>query len=132
MAGIEPRLAGTPQAGDSFTFSTNDGGVSDNRNGVALGALQLDKTMLDGKASYQSVYSQLVTTVGTKAREVQIGEKAQTSLLEQATIARDSVSAVNLDEEAANLVRYQQAYQASAKVMSIANTLFDEILAISR
>ena len=126
------RLAGTPQAGDSFTFSTNDGGVSDNRNGVALGALQLDKTMLDGKASYQSVYSQLVTTVGTKAREVQIGEKAQTSLLEQATIARDSVSAVNLDEEAANLVRYQQAYQASAKVMSIANTLFDEILAISR
>ena len=78
------------------------------------------------------MYSQLVASVGTRAREVQIGEAAQTSMLEQATAARDSVSGVNLDEEAANLVRYQQAYQASARVMSIAGTLFDEILAISR
>lgn len=126
------RIAGTPQAGDTFTFSTNDGAVSDNRNGVALGALQLDKTLLGESANYQSVYSQLVASVGTRAREVQIGEAAQTSMLEQATAARDSVSGVNLDEEAANLVRYQQAYQASARVMSIAGTLFDEILAISR
>ncbi|WP_341644398.1 flagellar hook-associated protein FlgK [Thauera sp. SDU_THAU2] len=118
-------------------FSPTEAGVADNRNAVALGALQTSKVMLaDGSgeptATFQATYAKLVTAVGNKTREVQVGEKAQKALLDQATDARDSISGVNLDEEAANLIRYQQAYQASARVMSVAQTLFDAVLSIAR
>ena len=118
-------------------FSPTAAGVSDNRNAVALGALQTSKLMFAGSsgtatATLQSVYAQMVTQVGNKTREVQVNEKAQETLLTQATDARDGLSGVNLDEEAANLMRYQMAYQSAAKVMSVAQTLFDEVLAISR
>lgn len=123
--------------GESLSFSPTHAGTADNRNAVAMGALQTTKLMLAGSngestATLQSVYAQMVTQVGNKAREVQVNLKAQESLLAQAADARDSLSGVNLDEEAANLIRYQQAYQASAKVMSVAQTLFDEVLSIAR
>ena len=88
--------------------------------------------MNGGTATYQSAFSQLVSFVGNKAREVQIGEKAQDAQLQQATAAQQALSGVNLDEEAANLLRFQQAYQAAARVMSLAGTLFDEVLTIAR
>ena len=134
---FEFTLSGSPTGTDTFVFSPTEAGTADNRNAVALGALQTSKQMLAGAdgtptATFQSVYAQLVTQVGNKTREVQVNLKAQESLLSQATDARDSLSGVNLDEEAANLIRYQQAYQAAAKVMSVAQTMFDEVLSIAR
>ncbi|MEC5396535.1 flagellar hook-associated protein FlgK [Uliginosibacterium sp. H1] len=129
---ISFRIAGAPGNGDVFTITSNDSGVSDNRNAVALGQLQSAKTLIGGGASYEFAYSQLVGDVGSKAREVKVGAEAQEALLDQAKSAQQSVSGVNLDEEAANLVRFQQAYQASARVMNTANTLFNEILGIAR
>lgn len=131
------RLSGSPAAGDTFDFEPSVAGVADNRNAVALGALQTSKILsadANGRptATFQSRYAQTVTAVGNKTREVQVNEAAQESLLEQATTARDSVSGVNLDEEAANLVRYQLAYQASARVMTVAQRLFDELISIGR
>ena len=126
------KIAGTPAAGDVFTVSVNANGVSDNRNAMLLGALQTQKPMAGGTASYQSAYSQIVSQVGNKTREVEVTGKAQQTLADQAQNEVDKVSGVNLDEEAANLLRYQQAYQASAKLIEIASRLFDEILAISR
>ncbi|ENO89530.1 flagellar hook-associated protein FlgK [Thauera linaloolentis] len=131
------KFSGSPESGDSFEFASNAAGVADNRNAVALGALQTSKVMLaDGSgrptATFQSIYAQTVTTVGNKTREVQVNESAQQALLDQATASRDSVSGVNLDEEAANLVRFQLAYQASARVMTVAQRLFDELIAIGR
>lgn len=126
------RISGSPAAGDVFTVAPNASGVADNRNGVLLGALQTQNTMEGGTATYQSAYSAIVAQVGNKTREVEITGQAQQSLLEQAQSARDQLSGVNLDEEAANLIRYQQAYQAAAKVLSISSTLFDEILALGR
>lgn len=127
---------GAPLANDSFEFAPTAAGVADNRNAVALGALQTSRTMLAGggdpTATFQSVYAQTVTQVGNKTREVQVNLAAQESLLDQATDKRDALSGVNLDEEAANLIRYQQAYQASAKIMTVAQTLFNEVLAIAR
>lgn len=128
---------GTPAANDVFQFAANVAGVADNRNAVALGALQTSKVMLDdgsgrATATFQSLYARTVTMVGNKTREVDVNEKAQATLLEQAIAARDSVAGVNLDEEAANLVRYQLAYQASARVMTVAQRLFDELIAIGR
>ena len=135
----EFKLSGVPAvSGDEFTLSANTTGVADNRNATLLGALQTDKLMFGAgadntpTATLNNAYAQLVAKVGSKTREVQAGERTQTSLLEQATSTRDSLSAVNLDEEAANLVRFQQSYQAAGRVMSVAQRLFDEMLAIGR
>ncbi len=126
------QISGTPASGDVFTIASNVNGVSDNRNAVALAGLQTTTTMMGGTASYQSAYSQLVSEVGNKTRQVQTIGNAQQNLVDQAVAAQQSMSGVNLDEEAANLLRYQQAYQASAKVIQIAGTLFDELLGIMR
>ncbi|NMG01110.1 flagellar hook-associated protein FlgK, partial [Aromatoleum toluolicum] len=107
-------------------------GGSNNENALRLAALQTDKVMNGDTATFQSAYAQLVSFVGNKTREVQIGERSQESQLQQAIDAQQALSGVNLDEEAANLIRFQQSYQAAARVMSVAGTLFDEILSISR
>jgi len=125
-------LSGVPAHNDSFSISSNVGSVADNRNALLLGALQMKNTLMNGSASYQSAYSQLVGEVGNKTRQLQVTSSAQASLIEQVKSEREAVSGVNLDEEAANLLRYQQAYQASGKVMQIANSLFATLLDIAR
>lgn len=135
--GWTTQINGNPAAGDVFTIEANASGVADNRNAALLGALQTRSTMLGSTtsaatASYQSAYSQLVSVVGSKTNEVQAIGAAQQGLADHASEALQSSSGVNLDEEAANLLRYQQAYQASAKVLAIASTLFDEILALGQ
>ena len=131
FSGISFEITGTPSDGDTFTIARNSSGTSDGRNALALGNLQTTKTMAGNTASYESAYAQLVSDIGNKTREVSVTETAQQSLLDQATSASQSLSGVNLDEEAANLLKYQQAYQASAKVIEIASTLFDTLLAIN-
>jgi flagellar hook-associated protein 1 FlgK len=135
--GWTTQISGNPTAGDVFTVSANAGGVADNRNAMLMGALQTKATMIGSStssptASYQSAYSQIVGFVGSKTNEVQAIAAAQQGLLDHATQALQSTSGVNLDEEAANLLRFQQAYQASAKVLQIATKVFDEILALGR
>ncbi len=132
IAGMTVTITGNPASGDTFTIGNNSNGVADSRNAVLLGALQTATPMAGGTASYQSAYSQIVSQTGNKTREVEVTGKAQQTLADQAQSAVDQVSGVNLDEEAANLLRYQQAYQASAKLIELAGKLFDEILAISR
>ena len=136
---FELKISGTPADTDVITIKDNAGGIADNRNAALLGALQTDKLMFGAggsadrpTATLNNAYAQLVARIGSKTREVQAGERTQGSLLAQATAARDSVSGVNLDEEAANLVRFQQTYQAAGRVMSVAQRLFDEMLAIGR
>lgn len=128
--GVSFELSGNPKTGDTFTISANAAGVSDSRNAVLMGNLQTQNTMLGGTSSFQGVYAQLVSSIGNKTREVQVTGAAQNSLLAQAQSARDAQSGVNLDEEAANLLRYQYAYQASAKMLQIGTQLFDTILSI--
>ncbi|WP_426144933.1 flagellar hook-associated protein FlgK [Polaromonas sp. DSR2-3-2] len=105
-------------------------GVSDGRNALLLGALQNKKTMAGGSASFNDAYAQLVSTVGNKARQVQISNTAQSSLTLQIRTAQQSVSGVNQDEETANLLMFQQMYQANAKVIQTASTMFDAVLGI--
>ena len=86
---------------------------------------------MSGKtASYQTAYAQLVSDVGNKTRQLSVTGEAQQALLKQSQAARESLSGVNLDEEAANLIRFQQAYQASAKSLQIGTGLFDTLLGI--
>ena len=130
FSGISFTINGTPQNNDTFVVGRNTNGVSDNRNALLLAKLQTGKTMAGGTASYSTVFAQLVSNAGNKGGEVKTVLAAQTALLSEATDARDSVSGVNLDEEAVNLIQYQQAYQAAAKMLQISSELFDSILAI--
>ncbi|MCB5189277.1 flagellar hook-associated protein FlgK [Methylobacillus arboreus] len=131
VAGISFSLSGSPADGDQFTVSANSSNAAgDNRNALQLAALQTGKVMNNGTASYQDVFNQLVSFVGNRTRELQITSAAETELLNQTITAQQSESGVNLDEEAVNLLRYQQAYQAAGKVMQIASTLFETVLSI--
>lgn len=125
-------IGGTPAAGDVFTISANSAGVADNRNALLLAGLQTGKMLAGGTASYQSAYAQIVSDVGNKTREIQVTATAQESVVKQAEEAQQSLSGVNLDEEAANLLRYQQAYQASGKMIEIADKLFNTLLELGR
>jgi len=108
------------------------GAVGDNRNALALGALQTAKILGNGTATYQGAFSQLVSQVGNKTRELELTSSASGNLLSELTASMQAESGVNLDEEATNLLRYQQAYQAAAKSMQIAGELFDMLLTIGR
>jgi flagellar hook-associated protein 1 FlgK len=132
FGGISVTMTGAPGNGDTFTIAGNAGGVGDTRNIGLLGDLQTKNIFNNGSATIQSSYAQLVSTVGNKTREVQVNGSAADALLTQAKASAADVSGVNLDEEATNLIKYQQAYQAAGKVMQIAGTIFDTLLSIGR
>lgn len=122
-------ISGTPQAGDVFTVGPNTAGTGDNRNTLMLATLA-QSAGLDG-GTYANAYAGILSSVGSKAQEVSAASKSQDGILAQAKEAIASVSGVNIDEEAANLLRYQQAYQAASKVISIADQMFQSILQAS-
>ncbi len=128
--GWTAQITGAPASGDTFAVGPNTGGVGDNRNALLLASLQTANTLANGTASYQSAYGQLVNTIGNKAHELDVTSSAESALLSQAVQAQQSESGVNLDEEATNLLRYQQAYQAAGKVMQTASTLFNVLLTL--
>ncbi|MDH6591119.1 flagellar hook-associated protein 1 FlgK [Variovorax sp. TBS-050B] len=128
--GIEVKLSGAPANGDTFTIGKNVGGVSDGSNALRLGALQRKTSMDGGTSTFNGAYAKLVSEVGNRAMELRVAEKTQTSVTEQIRASRDSISGVNQDEETANLLMYQQMYQANAKVIQTASTMFDAILGI--
>lgn len=124
------QITGAPAASDVFTIESNTGGT-DGRNASLLAGLQTQNLMANGTASLQGVYGQLVGEVAVKTSELAVTSLAQDNMVAQTVAAQQAVSGVNLDEEAANLIRYQNAYQAAAKAMQIAQTMFDAILAIN-
>ncbi len=125
---FEFSMTGSPAAGDSFSLSDNTGGVGDNRNARRLADLQTANLMMGGTASFADTYGSLIADVGTKTQQASSNASMQQNLLAQAESAKAEVSGVNLDEEAADLVRFQQAYQAAAQVINVANSLFDSLL----
>ncbi len=131
--GISFAISGSPANGDSFTIAPNVGGVGDNRNALLLAQLQTRNTLANNAAgtpttTFQGAYSQMVGAVGTKTREMQVSYQSQTTLLQQTQRSQQALSGVNLDEEAAALIRFQQAYQAAARMIQVGNVLFDTLL----
>ena len=132
LAGFEFTIAGVPGDTDSFVVENNIGGSGDNRNALALAGMQNARQLLGGDASYQDVYGNLVADIGVQTRQAENGANAEKAMLDQAISARDSVSGVNLDEEAADLIRFQQAYQAAAQVIAVADEVFQTLLNATR
>ena len=127
-SGYRMQISGAPAPGDEFQTQFNTGGIGDNRNALSLAGLATSKILSGGTASITDTYRGLVVDVGVSTRQAQQNSIVQQRVLDQATASHDSISGVNLDEEAANLVRFQQAYQAAAQVISTANSLFDTLL----
>ncbi len=120
-------LAGsTAVSGDAFTLSPASGG--NGGNAQAMATLQTAKTLGGGSTSLEGAYTQLVSQVATQGNQAQSALSAATAVAAQAVSAQQSVSGVNLDEEASNLIQYQQAYQAAAKAIQVGNSLFTSLL----
>lgn len=121
-------LTGTPASGDTFTVAANTNGLSDNSNALSLASLS-DTGVLDGgKTSVVASYANLTAQIGTAGSQATADLTTQTSLFNQAQSNQQSVAGVNLNQEAANLVQFQQAYQASAQVISAAQQLFTSLI----
>jgi flagellar hook-associated protein 1 FlgK len=123
-------LAGTPAAGDTLTVQATAAPQADNRNAQAL-LNTVDANVVNG-TSFSTAYANLVGDVGTRSQSAQTAQTVSQQALTSATASRDQGSGVNLDEEAAKLLQYQQAYQAAAKVITTAQSLFQSILGISQ
>ena len=126
--GFRVKITGKPKQGDTFRVEFNTDGVGDNQNAVTLSSLQDKAVLANSSASYTQAYSQLISRVGSKTHELEVNRDAQKLLLDQALERREAISGVNLDEEAANMLRYQNLYQANAQVISTANKLLDELI----
>ena len=137
--GYDFSIQGVPQAGDTFNLSFNTNGTDDNRNGLLLSDLQNADTMVRDNGSgssnlisFQEAYSTIVSDIGETASTAKVSRDAAQAIEQQSRDLFESTSGVNLDEEAANLIRFQQAYSASARVLSTAQSLFETILSSVR
>ncbi|WP_461516038.1 flagellar hook-associated protein FlgK [Porticoccus sp.] len=128
LGGFEFSLGGVPRAGDELVIENNTNGTGDNSNALMMASLQNNKQLYGGTSSYQEAYANIVADVAVKTRQAESSLSTEQVLLGQAVSARESVSGVNLDEEAANLIRFQQAYQAAAQIIAVSDQLFQTLL----
>jgi flagellar hook-associated protein 1 FlgK len=128
--GVTMTLTGYPKSGDTFSLGPNNFGIADNSNVAALDTLQTSSTLLGNTTNFSSYYSSIIGTVGLAGQLYQATSQAANNSLTTATTSQQTVSGVNLDEEAANLLNYQRQYQASAKVITVASSLFQSLLQI--
>ena len=121
-------LSGTPASGDTFSVAANTNGLNDNSNALSLAALSDGGVLNGGKTSVVASYGNLTAQIGSAGSQANADLTTQTSLYNQAMSTQQSYAGVNLNQEAANLVQFQQAYQASAQVISTAEQLFTNLI----
>lgn len=130
--GISFTITEVPGSGDpatSLTFDKSLTGPGDNRNALALQGLQ-SVALVAGRATLTEAYAGIVSDVGNRTNIVQVNLDASEGITEQLEALQQSASGVNLDEEAANLIRFQQFYAANARVIDTASTMLDTILGL--
>ncbi len=111
--------------------ASSGGNVGDNRNMLSLIALREAKNLRDGTKSIYDIYNNAVSEVAVITRSARANADTEISLLQSVTDRRDAITGVNLEEEATNLIRYQQAYQAAAQIITTANDVFDTLLRVT-
>ncbi|HWU68598.1 MAG TPA: flagellar hook-associated protein FlgK [Stenotrophobium sp.] len=124
--------AGAPAAGDSFQVGPMSANSGDNGNAVLLAGLSSKGVLNGGNTSLSAANTAMVSQIGSIAQLASARSDAAQAIQQQTQKDSDAVSGVNLDEEAADLVRYQQAYQAAAQVISTAQNLFQTLLSAAR
>jgi flagellar hook-associated protein 1 FlgK len=126
--GWEVQISGAPANGDTFTVTSNAGGTGDNRNALAAANAQNVGVLQNGATSITGGVSAIITGLGSQAQKINTAQTAQAAVNTQALSSVQSTSGVNLDEEAAALVQWQQAYQAAAQALAIGNSLFTTLI----
>ena len=126
--GLNISFTGVPRVNDVFTLDGNKDGLGNNDNLLSISELETKAVV--GSKTLTNSYIDQVNEMGNIARQAAISQTAQKVVNEQALKSRDEISGVSLDKEAADLIRYQQAYQASAKVLQIASQLFEAVLRV--
>jgi flagellar hook-associated protein 1 FlgK len=126
--GWQVQISGAPAGGDTFTVSSNAGGTGDNRNALAAANQQNVGVLQNGTTSITGGVSALITGLGSQAQQINTAQTAQAAVNAQAFTSVQSTSGVNLDEEAASLLQWQQAYQAAAHALAIGNSLFTTLI----
>jgi flagellar hook-associated protein 1 FlgK len=121
-------LSGNPLDGDVFTLSKNLGATSDNTNGLLLANIMQQKLFSGGNENITQVYSNLSSRVGGITSDAQTRQSSSGIILQQAQNYQQSISGVSLDEEASNLLQYQQCYSAAAKLVTVAKQMMDTLL----
>lgn len=137
---VSQSISGRPENGDKFSVDFNQNGVSDNRNALKLVDLQNKQSIAvdpnssssSNGMSFNNGYGDMVERVGTLTAQARRDDVATGAILKQTTDSRNSLSAVSLDEEAANLIQFEQYYNASAQVIQVARTLFDTLISTLR
>lgn len=128
--GISFTITGQPANGDQFYVVPNKNGTSDNRNALALNALQTASTI--GNTSFQGSYSQMVSEIGNRTHEVDVLNKAGKSRLNAIQQEQQSESGVNQDEELSNMMLNQRNYQAAAKIIQAASDMLNVLFTLGR
>jgi flagellar hook-associated protein FlgK len=128
--GVQINLSRRPADGDSFLINGNHDGIGDNSNILRLASLEASRDLLSGGFTIAESWHGHINEIGNLGNQARIAKEALTIVHEQAVEARDRVSGVSLDEEAADLIRFQQAYQASARIIQTANNLFEAVLQV--
>lgn len=126
--GFPLELVGDPRTGDRIVIDPNQGGVNDNRNALALADLLQNGSVGDSGIGFSEAYGQLIQSIGIAGSEAQLNQSAAGALLEQSRANQASQSGVNLDEEAANLIRFEQAFNASTQIITVARDIFTSLL----
>jgi flagellar hook-associated protein 1 FlgK len=127
---VSLQITGSPANGDTFNIAPNPAGGKDGRNAQQISNLVTAKAMGNGTLTLTDSYANYVNDIGNQTNQIQTSNKSQTALVTQITTAQQAISGVNINEEAANLLQYQQLYQANSKVIQTAQTLFQTILGI--
>jgi flagellar hook-associated protein 1 FlgK len=135
--GFDFNITGVPRPGDRFIIAFNENGFNDNRNGLEFSALQNAPLVRRNPESFgvavnqyslNQSYATMVGNIGERTRQARTAAEANAAILEQSILWYESLSGVNLDEEAADLVRFQQSYAAAAKILATSQTIFDTLL----
>ena len=116
---------------NAIAAASSSGVVGDNTNVLRMIALQTNKTLANGSISLTDAYANMVGDIGSKSQALISTSTTANAVLKQASNALDSVAGVNLDEEAANLLKYQQAYQAAGKLIAASKLMFDTLFNIA-
>jgi flagellar hook-associated protein 1 len=130
--GWRVQISGSPASGDSFKVGNNLTGSGDNRNALKLADVMRQPVLNGGQTSINAGVGQFVSDIGVKTNQAKVTSEAQKIVADEAGSALQSVAGVNLDEEAANLVRYQQAYMAISQMIRVADTIFQSVLDATR
>lgn len=132
MAITDPRQIAASSKFDAATGTVNISGPGNNENALALANLEQDKTLVQVAPgvtrSLSEQYGVLVSDVATRTRQAEVSQETQLALLQQTKQRFDAVGGVNLDEEAAQLIKYQQSYQAASQIIVVSNTIFQSLI----